>query len=352
MSWLSTVGREWQRFSDPSDGGVNMSSLRKRPSGGNELSRRDWLAAGGVAAAGFVAHWGLGNQASGALLDAVARTAAAESDPAESDTDSDDERMRYGLVTYLWGQDWDLPTLIAKCEETGLLGVELRTTHAHGVEPSLDATARREVKQRFADSPVTCLGPGSNERYDNPDPAVVRTAIEATKGFLKLSHDIGSTGVKVKPDRFYDDVPREKTIAQIAASLNELGNFGADLGQQVRLEVHGQCAELPTIKAIMEQVESPAVRICWNSNPIDLTGDGLEANFQLVREYFGDTVHIHELDKDNYPWRTLFELLAESDYTGWLLLEAGNVPEDRVPALIRQRELFDDLLADVTQAAS
>ena len=23
--------------------------------------------------------------------------------------------MRLGLVTYLWGQDWDLPTLIANC---------------------------------------------------------------------------------------------------------------------------------------------------------------------------------------------------------------------------------------------
>ena len=25
------------------------------------------------------------------------------------------EKMRLGLVTYLWGRDWDLPTLIANC---------------------------------------------------------------------------------------------------------------------------------------------------------------------------------------------------------------------------------------------
>ncbi|HKL31689.1 MAG TPA: hypothetical protein VJ919_04100, partial [Tangfeifania sp.] len=42
-------------------------------------------------------------------------------------------KMQIGLVTYQWGRDWDLPTLIANCEETGLLGVELRTEHAHGV---------------------------------------------------------------------------------------------------------------------------------------------------------------------------------------------------------------------------
>ena len=41
--------------------------------------------------------------------------------------------MRLGLVTYQWGKDWDLPTLIANCVKTGLLGVELRTQHAHCV---------------------------------------------------------------------------------------------------------------------------------------------------------------------------------------------------------------------------
>ena len=51
-------------------------------------------------------------------------------------------KMKLGLVTYQWGKDWDLPTLIANCEKTGVLGVELRTQHAHGVETSLSASQR------------------------------------------------------------------------------------------------------------------------------------------------------------------------------------------------------------------
>ena len=51
-------------------------------------------------------------------------------------------RMRIGLVTYLWGQDWDLPTLLANCEKTSILGVELRTQHAHGVEVELSPDQR------------------------------------------------------------------------------------------------------------------------------------------------------------------------------------------------------------------
>ena len=67
-------------------------------------------------------------------------------------------KIRFGLVTYQWGKDWDLPTLIANCQKTGTEGVELRTTHKHGVEPSLNASQRREVKARFADCPVTLIG--------------------------------------------------------------------------------------------------------------------------------------------------------------------------------------------------
>lgn len=254
-------------------------------------------------------------------------------------------KMAFGLVTYMWGADWDLPTLIANCQQAGCLGVELRTTHRHGVEPSLDRAGREEVRQRFADSEVTLVGLGSNERFDSPDPAVLRKAIETTKQFLLLSHDVGSTGVKVKPDRFWPNVPREKTIEQIARSLVEVGQFGYDYGQEVRLEIHGQCAPIPIIKQIIDQAKHPAVKLCWNSNAPDLEGEGLEHNFSLVKDRFGATCHVRELDDKNYPFPKLIKLLVDMDYEGWVLLEASSKPEDRVAALGRQVKLFDQLRA-------
>ncbi len=253
--------------------------------------------------------------------------------------------MRFGLVTYLWGADWDLPTLIANCEQANLPGVELRTTHTHGVEPALSAQQRKDVKKRFEDSSVTNVGIGSNERYDNPDPAVLKKAIEATKAFIRLSQDVGGSGVKVKPDRFYKDVPREKTIEQIGRSLNLLGKYGADYNQQIRLEVHGQCAELPTIRKILDVADHPNVAICWNSNPQDLEGAGLEKNFRSVADRFGATCHVHELDSKTYPYEKLFALLNDIQYKGWILLEAGKPPKDRLAALKNQRRLFDELAA-------
>jgi sugar phosphate isomerase/epimerase len=151
--------------------------------------------------------------------------------------------------------------------------------------------------------------------------------------------------VKVKPDSFHKDVPREKTIEQIGKALNEVGQYAAGFGQQIRLEVHGQCQELPTIKAIMDIATDENVFVCWNSNPADLKGEGLKHNFNLVRDRFGATVHIHMLDSKEYPHQELISLLVESGYVGWLLLEEGKVPADPVAALAQQKKLFDEMVA-------
>ena len=177
----------------------------------NNLSRRIFLKRSMVAGIGF------------SVLDPFAVIAAAKK-----------SEMKLGLVTYLWAKDWDLPTLIANCEKTGYLGVELRCDHKHGVETKLSASERAEVKKRFDDSPVDCLGYGANFEYHSPDQAILRKNIDQTKEYIKLCKDIGATGIKVKPNNLPKEVSKEKTIAQIATSLNEVGKFAKDYGQLVR----------------------------------------------------------------------------------------------------------------------
>jgi sugar phosphate isomerase/epimerase len=254
-------------------------------------------------------------------------------------------KMRFGLVTYKWGADWDLPTLLANCEKARAEGVELRTTHKHGVEPSLDANQRREVKARFADSPVTLVGLGSTEDFHSPDASKLAASIEATKAFIKLSHDVGGSGVKVRPNDLSEGVPHEKTIEQIGRALNAVGAYGADYGQQIRLEVHGRkTSPLPIIAAIMQIADHPNVAVCWNGNAEDLNGAGLAHNLKLVQKRLGATIHAHDLGGSSYPYAELFALLKAAEYRGWILEEASSSPKDRVAALAKEREAFDALL--------
>jgi sugar phosphate isomerase/epimerase len=253
-------------------------------------------------------------------------------------------KMRFGFVTYQWGRDWDLPTLIQNLTECGVLGVELRTEHAHKVEPNLTAEQRREVRKRFEGSPVKLIGLGTNEAFDSPDAAKLKQSIERAKAFLTLGHDVGALGVKFKPNDFQKGVDHRVTIEQIGKSLQELGAFGADLGQEVRLEVHGTCCELPTIQAILEVATHKNVKACWNCNDEDLKGDGLAGNFDRVKKRLGATVHVRELNEGTYPYQDLMNLLVKQDYPGWVCLEARTEPKDRVAALKEQCALFLEMV--------
>jgi hypothetical protein len=239
-----------------------------------------------------------------------------------------------------------LPTVIANCEKSGILGVELRVEHKHNVTPSMTAEQRKEVRKRFKDSPVIFVGMGTNEQFDFPEPKKLAEAIENTKAFVKLSYDCGGSGVKVKPNQFYPNVPKEKTLEQIGKSLNIVGKYAADFKQQIRLEVHGQCAPLPYIKTIMDYADHPNVTVCWNCNDEDLQGEGLEKNFQMVCKRFGDIAHVRELNIGKYPYQKLMDLFVGIDYKGWVLLEARTAPKDPVAAMIEQKKVFDKMIAD------
>lgn len=152
------------------------------------------------------------------------------------------------------------------------------------------------------------MGLGTNQQFDYVDQSRLKESIERTKAFIRLSADVGGSGVKVKPNALHKEVPAEKTLAQISASLNELARYGADFGQQIRLEVHGEeTQELPAIKQIMDGATHPNATICWNCNPQDLNGNGFEYNFRLVKDRFGATCHVRELDRTDYPYPALLK---------------------------------------------
>ena len=264
----------------------------------------------------FIKAGALGLGALGAVPAVSTRTAAAAAYSKPS-------RMKLGTVTYNIAKAWDIPTIIKKCEAARFEGVELRTTHAHGVEVTLNATQRQEVKKRFQDSKVQLMSLGSAFDYHTPDAAKLKSDIAATKEYIILARDVGAGGVKVRPNALPKEVPKEKTLEQIGRSLRELGEFGATQGVQIRLEVHGSETSLvPNIKRIMDVADHKNVGVCWNSNQTDLAGEGFDHNFDLLKDKIFQ-VHMRDLYLDEYPWRRLLTRLNEIGFTGFCLAEIG-----------------------------
>jgi sugar phosphate isomerase/epimerase len=236
--------------------------------------------------------------------------------------------MRLGTVTYMIAAQWDVPTLIKNLTDCKFEGVELRTTHAHKVEVELTPQQRRDVRKQFEDGGVEISGLGSAFEFHAADKAVVKKNIDGCKEYMKLAHDLGCAGVKVRPNGAPKEKPLDATLRQIGESLHELGEFGMGYGVHVRVEVHGAVTcELPNVKKIMDYADHENVYVCWNSNDTDLDKPAVEGDPPSVERNFGlvagkiIAVHMRDLFVENYPWRQLFRLLKQSGYDGYCYAE-------------------------------
>ena len=237
--------------------------------------------------------------------------------------------MHLGAVTYNILKDWDLETIIRKLEAAAFEAVELRTGHAHGVEPTLDAAARERVKSRFEKSKVRLLSLGSTCEFQSPDPEERRKQLETGRKFIELAHDVGAWGVKMRPNSLPKDksIPLETTVKNIAAGLREMGEYATRWGVEIWMEVHGSTTQNPPVSAaIMKACGHKNVGLCWNSNNTDITDGSVRQSFELLRPWLRNC-HIHDLT-EGYPYREFFSLLRRSDYERYTLCEA---PESKEP---------------------
>ena len=282
------------------------------------------------------------------FLGSAALTAGASANASEI---SSPLKFKLGLVTYNLAAKWDLPTILRACQAANVAAVEFRTTHAHGVEPTLSANERRDVKKKCADAGVAIWGCGTTCEFHSPDPAVVKSNIESCKQFVRLAADLGGRGVKVRPNDLPKNVPAEKTLEQIGKALIECGRAADDAGVEIWVEVHGTGTQLPAnMKSIMDHCGHKSVGLTWNSNATDIVNGSVKDSFELLKPWI-KSCHINELYKDTsgkYPYRELFSLLRGIGYDRYTLCEVGRTPqtvEDGIEILKYYSALWRELAA-------
>ena len=257
-------------------------------------------------------------------------------------------KFQLGLVTYNVPKDWDLPTILKICQKVGIAAVECRTTHKHGVEPSLNAEERKAVKSKFADSGVKFWGCGTECEFHSPDSAVEKKKIEDCKRFLELVKDLGGTGVKVRPNGVDKSMTTEAACEQIGKALIECGKSAADAGLEIWVEVHGAVTQVPkNMKSIMDHCGHKSVGVTWNSNATDLIDGKLDEGFDLLKPFI-KSCHINDLTNDKagkYPYRVLFEKLLGIGYDRYTLCEVGKAypPEEGEKFLADYKKLWEEL---------
>ena len=253
--------------------------------------------------------------------------------------------LELGIVTYNLAKSWDLDTIVERCTAHEIEAVELRTTHAHGVEVTISPEERARVHRFFSESPIRQLSLGSTCEYHSTDAAEVEAHVAETMQYIELAEDIGAIGVKVRPNGFHEDlgVSKEATLEQIGSALRRCGEAAEGTGVAVWLEVHGRGTDHPPhIARIMEIADHPRVGVCWNSNPADVVDGSVREHFELLRPWLM-SVHINNLWNEAYPYRELFGLLQESGYSGFCLAEIADESAEPDTFLRYYKALFTEL---------
>jgi sugar phosphate isomerase/epimerase len=258
--------------------------------------------------------------------------------------------MRLGMVSYLVAAEMTLPEALETCVRYGFQGLELRTTHRHGVEPSLGPSERAEVRRRFQGSGVVLWGLGTTCEFHAQDPAEVRKNVQTAREFILLARDVGAVGVKVRPNGLQtaSGVPAERTLEQIGRAYAEVGRIGQDHGVEVWMEVHGRDTQSPkAIRRILDVAAHPNCLVCWNSNPTDLDEHGgIDSSFALLAPWIR-SCHINELANRSYPYRRLFQLLRSNGYGDRFTLAEISGTRDPERFLPYYRTLWEELSGEV-----
>jgi sugar phosphate isomerase/epimerase len=252
-------------------------------------------------------------------------------------------RFQLGSVTYNLLQNMDLETVITTLEKAGYAAVELRTGHKHGVEPSIDAAQRIQVRERFQRSKVKLLSYGTTCEFQSPDAAERRKQMDLAKSFVDLAKDTGAIAIKVRPNGLPAGVPVETTVRNISAGLHELGDYGQSKSIEVWMEVHGtKTQEFPLAAQILRAADHKNVGACWNSNPTDVVDGSVKQAFAALGSFIRNC-HITELPS-GYPYKEFFRLLRESGYNRYTLAEVAESKEtDRF--LLYYKALWEQLNA-------
>jgi sugar phosphate isomerase/epimerase len=256
--------------------------------------------------------------------------------------------MKLSLDTYSIGTNLTMHDLLELLPENGFAGVEFRceANQKHGVEPEIPSAERRRVRALLegAGLQVSCLSTG--QRFESPDPAVRAAVIDRVKQFIDLAADLGCKSIRTFGNDFPPSVPKDEVIRYVGESLRTCGEYAADKGVDVLLEMHGEFYYWEYCLDAVKVADHPNVAINYNCDMRDLVDGSVAFTFGQVKDYVRH-VHLHELENPNFPYKELFGLLKAMNYDRFCSLEEGYQEGGEKKVIALYAAIYREMVAQV-----
>jgi len=136
-------------------------------------------------------------------------------------------RLPLGFST-LGCPKWDWLTTIDFAASHGFAAIELR-----GIQDTMDLTKRPEfqpdrlaqTRRELTDRGLVVSDLGASTNLHETDSAKRDAGLAEARGFIDLASALKAPYVRVFGNKFLPDVPREETLARVAATLRMLGDY-------------------------------------------------------------------------------------------------------------------------------
>lgn len=265
--------------------------------------------------------------------------------------------LKYAFMTFSTPQQ-TLDELLATAARYGYAGVEPRVSgqQAHGIDVSLDATQRGNVRGRFEASGVAMCCLAVSSRY--ADPATVEQEVRDTAAFIDLAGDLACPRLRVFGGALPDGVSRDRAIAQVADALTSVAAQAAARGVTICLETHDAWTDPAHVAAVMEKVAHPNIAVNWDvMHPVRASGSTMDEAYRALKPWIRH-VHVHDGVNDesklmflpigdgDFDHRRVVELLVGDGYEGYVSGEWINwqPPETHLPREIETLRGYEQAL--------
>jgi sugar phosphate isomerase/epimerase len=256
--------------------------------------------------------------------------------------------MKLCLDTYSIGTDLTLRDLLELLPANGFDGVEFRceANQKHGVEPEIPPAERRRVRALLegVGLQVACLSTG--QRFESPDLAVRAGVIDRVKQFIDLAADLGCGRIRTFGNDFPPGVPKDTVIQYVGESLRTCGEYAADKGVDVLLEMHGQFYYWEYCLSAVKVADHPNVAINYNCDIRDLVDGSVAFTFAQIKDTVRH-VHLHELENPQFPYKELFGLLKAMNYDQFCSLEETYQAGGEKKVIALYAAIYREMLAQV-----
>jgi sugar phosphate isomerase/epimerase len=239
--------------------------------------------------------------------------------------------MKYAFMSFST-PDRTLGQMIEIARRFGYEALEPRldSGHAHGIEVSLDAGARRAIREQAAAASIELGCLATSLRY--ADPAAADRTIQESHERIDLAGDLGVPALRAFGGKIPDGLGREAAIDGMARLLASVADHARERGVTICIETHDDWCDPRHVAAVLRRVDHPAVAANWDiMHPVRVCNYTMDEAFEELKPWIRH-VHVHD---GMGPGQVKFDAIGTGAIDQMMPIGTGGIDHRRALQLLK-----------------